>query len=122
GRRGPGGAVADPARPRAARVLVADTGEREARARHGAGPGRGGPRRPGCAAGAVALGGGGHAGLGALHDRRCRVSPAHAARDHRLLQGRRLMFLAGSGPLVSWYTLDRERAACRASGTAACWF
>jgi len=33
-----------------------------------------------------------------------------------------LMFLAGSGPLVSWYTLDRERAACRASGTAACWF
>jgi hypothetical protein len=33
-----------------------------------------------------------------------------------------LMFLAGSGPLVAWYALDRERAACRASGTAACWF
>lgn len=33
-----------------------------------------------------------------------------------------LMFLAGSGPMAQWYALDRERAACRATGGAACWF
>ena len=33
-----------------------------------------------------------------------------------------LMFLAGSGPLTQWYALDRERAACRATGASACWF
>jgi hypothetical protein len=33
-----------------------------------------------------------------------------------------LMFLAGSGPLAQWYALDRERAACRATGAAECWF
>jgi hypothetical protein len=32
------------------------------------------------------------------------------------------MFLAGSGPLAAWYTLERERAACRAAGGAGCWF
>jgi len=33
-----------------------------------------------------------------------------------------LMFLAGSGPLTEWYALDRERAACRATGASDCWF
>jgi hypothetical protein len=33
-----------------------------------------------------------------------------------------LMFLAGSGPLTQWYALDRERAACRATGASGCWF
>ena len=33
-----------------------------------------------------------------------------------------LMFLAGSGPFTEWYALDRERAACRATGASACWF
>ena len=33
-----------------------------------------------------------------------------------------LMFLAGSGPMVQWYALDRERTACRATGASACWF
>jgi len=32
------------------------------------------------------------------------------------------MFLAGSGPLVQWYALDRERTACRAAGGGGCWF
>ena len=32
------------------------------------------------------------------------------------------MFLAGSGPLAAWYTLERERTACRAAGGAGCWF
>lgn len=32
------------------------------------------------------------------------------------------MFLAGSGPLVAWLALERERAACRAAGGAGCWF
>lgn len=31
-------------------------------------------------------------------------------------------FLAGSGPLAAWYTLERERTACRAAGGAGCWF
>ncbi|HTO11796.1 MAG TPA: hypothetical protein VMQ51_09500, partial [Candidatus Binatia bacterium] len=26
------------------------------------------------------------------------------------------------GPMAQWYALDRERAACRATGGAACWF
>src|SRR6185503_6878227 len=33
-----------------------------------------------------------------------------------------LMFLAGSRPLTEWYALDRERTACRATGTSDCWF
>jgi hypothetical protein len=33
-----------------------------------------------------------------------------------------LMFLAGSGPFTQWYALDRERAACRATGAWDCWF
>ena len=33
-----------------------------------------------------------------------------------------LQFLAGPGPLTEWYALDRERAACRASGMVDCWF
>jgi len=32
------------------------------------------------------------------------------------------MFLAGSGPLAAWYTLERARTACRAAGGAGCWF
>ena len=32
------------------------------------------------------------------------------------------MFLAGSGPLTDWYTLERERSACRARGGRDCWF
>jgi hypothetical protein len=33
-----------------------------------------------------------------------------------------LMFLAGSGPLVTWHALDRERSSCRAAGGEGCWF
>jgi hypothetical protein len=32
------------------------------------------------------------------------------------------MFLAGSGPFASWYALERERSACRATGGRDCWF
>src|SRR5262249_30694210 len=33
-----------------------------------------------------------------------------------------LMFLAGSGPVTQGDALDHERAACRATGAADCWF
>jgi len=32
------------------------------------------------------------------------------------------MFLAGSGPMAEWYTLERSRTACRRAGGAGCWF